>query len=442
MAQFLTRKALSRRTLLKGVGAAISLPLLEAMVPAGAALAATAAAPRPRLGFVYFPHGAVMKAWSPVQAGRDFSGSPILAPLEPYRAQMTIVSGLRNKGGESGDPHGIMAGTWLSCHGTKNRAAGSDLGVSADQLAARHFGRDTPLASLEIAGEGGVTACGTGAVGCGFGGTTAFRTPLQPLPMENNPRKVFYQLFGRGDTSEERAAILADSGSVLDYVKEAAHSLAGELGAADRRALGDYLDSLREVEGRIQKLTAASHASTMKLPDAPLGIPEDFTELLDVHFELMALAFQSDQTRVASYMIAKEATMRTYNMIGIADAFHPLSHHQSDDAKLQKLVRIQTWHTQRFAKFVKRLAGMQDGDGSMLDHSIILFGSNMSNSDLHNNDPLPSVVMGRGYGRIKGGQHLRYPQDTPHANLLLTLLQRAGLPYEALGNSSGLLAEV
>jgi hypothetical protein len=439
---YLTRKALSRRAVLQGVGAAITLPLLDAMVPAGTALAQTAAAPRPRMGFIYFPHGAVMNRWSPAETGKDFRISPILKPLDPYRSQMTIVSGLRNKGGESGDPHGIMAGTWLSCFGTKGRETGSDLGVSADQLAARHFGKDTPLSSLEIAGEGGATACGTGAVGCGFGGTTAFRTPFQPLPMENNPRKVFYQMFGRGDTAEERAAILADSGSVLDYVRESSGTLAKLIGAADRARLNEYLDSVREVENRVQKLTAASQASAVTLPDAPLGIPEDFTELLDVHFELMALAFQSNQTRVVSYMIAKESTMRTYNMVGIPDAFHPLSHHQNDEGKLAKLVTIQAWHTARFAKFVKRLSDMKDGDGSMLDHSIILFGSNMSNSDLHNNDPLPSVVMGRGYGRLKGGQHLKYAQDTPHANLLLTLLERAGLPYEGLGNSSGLLAEV
>jgi hypothetical protein len=189
---FLTRKSLSRRTLLKGAGAAITLPLLDAMVPAATALAATPAAPVPRMAFIYFPHGAVMDRWSPKETGTDYKISPILAPLDKYRAQMTIVSGLRNKGGESGDPHGIMAGTWLSCYGTKDRSADSDLGVTADPLAARHFGKDTPLPSLEISGEGGSTACGTGAVGCGFGGTTAFRTPFQSLPMENNPRKVFY----------------------------------------------------------------------------------------------------------------------------------------------------------------------------------------------------------------------------------------------------------
>jgi Protein of unknown function (DUF1552) len=439
---YLTRKSLSRRTVLKGASAAITLPLLDAMIPAATALAQTAAAPRPRMGFIYFPHGAVMKSWSPEQTGTDFKISPILRSLEPYRSQMTVVSGLRNKGGESGDPHGIMAGTWLSCVGTQGRKGDSDLGVSADQFAARHLGADTPLSSLEITGEGGATACGTGAVGCGFGGTTAFRTPFQPLPMEHNPRKVFYQMFGRGDTKDERLAILDDSGSVLDYVRESAAQLNTKLGAADRSKLAEYLDSVREVEQRVQKLSVSARSAAVELPNAPLGIPEDFTELLDVHFELMALAFQSNQTRVVSFMMAKESSMRTYNMVGVSDAFHPLSHHMNDEQKLARLVLIQNYHTQRFAKFIKRLAEMKDGDGSMLDHSIILYGSNMSNSDLHNNDPLPSVVMGRGAGRIKGGQHLKYPQDTPHANLLLTLLQRAGLPYEQLGNSSGLLAEV
>jgi hypothetical protein len=438
---YITRKSLSRRTVLRGLGAAVSLPLLDAMIPAATALAKTPAAPRPRMGFIYFPHGAVMDRWSPQLVGKDFTISPILKPLEPFRAQMTIVSGLRNKGGESGDPHGIMAGTWLSCFGPAGRDAGAERGITADQLAARHIGQDTPLPSLEISGEGGATACGTGSIGCAFGGTTAFRTPTQPLPMENNPRKVFYQMFGKGDTTEERAAILADSGSVLDYVMESTAELKTQLGEADRARLGDYLDSVREVERRVHKLTESSK-SGLQLPNAPLGIPEDFTEMLDVHFELMALAYQSNQTRVVSFMLAKESTMRTYNMIGISDAFHPLSHHQNDPVKLDRLVAIQNFHTARFAKLIKRLDGMPDGDGSMLDHSIILFGSNMSNSDLHNNDPLPSVVMGRGYGRIKGGQHLKYAQDTPHANLLVTLLQRAGVPVETLGNSTGAFAEV
>ena len=437
---FITRKSLSRRTVLKGAGVALALPLLDAMIPAGTALAQTAAKPKVRMGFVYFPHGAVIANWVPKQTGTDFEFSPILKPLTPYKPYVTVVSGLRNKGGESSDPHGIMAGTWLSCVGPKDRDSG-DRGVTADQLAARHIGQDTALPSLEVAGEGGGSACAAGVASCGFGGTVAFRTPTQPLPMETNPRKVFYQMFGQGDTSDERVALLEESGSVLDYVAQASASLQRKLGESDRAAVNDYLDSIREVERRVQKMSANSHTLS-NLPNAPLGIPEDFTELLDVHFEMIALAWQTDQTRIASFMIAKEISMRTYNMVGVSDAFHPLSHHQNDPVKLARLTTIQSYHTERFAKFIKRLAGMKEGNGTVLDQSIVLFGSNMSNSDLHNNDPLPSVVLGKGGGSIKGGQHLHYPQDTPHANLLLTLLQRANVPVQTLGNSTGPLAEV
>jgi uncharacterized protein DUF1552 len=438
---FITRKSLSRRTVLKGAGVALALPLLDAMIPAGTAWAQTAARPKVRMGFVYFPHGAVMKNWMPEKTGTDFEFSPILKPLAPYKPYVTIVTGLRNKGGESSDPHGIMAGTWLSCVGPMDRDRTGDRGVTADQIAARQIGQDTALPSLEVAGEGGGSACAAGVASCGFGGSTAFRTPSQSLPMETNPRKVFYQMFGQGDTSEERVALLEESGSVLDYVTQATDSLKRKLGDADKAAVNDYTDSIREVERRVQKM-AANSKSLSNLPNAPLGIPEDFTELLDVHFEMIALAWQTDQTRIASFMIAKEISMRTYNMVGVSDAFHPLSHHQNDPAKLERLTRIQNYHTERFAKFAKRLAGMKEGNGSVLDQSIVLFGSNMSNSDLHNNDPLPSVVLGKGGGSIKGGQHLHYPQDTPHANLLLTLLQRAGVSIQTLGNSTGAFAEV
>jgi hypothetical protein len=438
---FITRKSLSRRTVLKGAGVALALPLLDAMIPAGTAWAQTAARPKVRMGFVYFPHGAVMKNWMPEKTGTDFEFSAILKPLAPYKPYVTIVTGLRNKGGESSDPHGIMAGTWLSCVGPMDRDRTGDRGVTADQIAARQIGQDTALPSLEVTGEGGGSACAAGVASCGFGGSTAFRTPSQSLPMETNPRKVFYQMFGQGDTSEERVALLEESGSVLDYVTQATDSLKRKLGDADKAAVNDYTDSIREVERRVQKM-AANSKSLSNLPNAPLGIPEDFTELLDVHFEMIALAWQTDQTRIASFMIAKEISMRTYNMVGVSDAFHPLSHHQNDPAKLERLTRIQNYHTERFAKFAKRLAGMKEGNGSVLDQSIVLFGSNMSNSDLHNNDPLPSVVLGKGGGSIKGGQHLHYPQDTPHANLLLTLLQRAGVSIQTLGNSTGAFAEV
>jgi len=436
---FVTKKFISRRTVLRGAGAAIALPLLDAMIPAHTALANTAAKPMPRMGFVYFPHGAVISRWTPTAAGKEFEIPQILKPLAPYKAHMTIASGLRNKGGESSDPHGIMAGTWLSCVAPKERNAG-DRGITIDQLAARHIGQDTPLPSLEITGEGGVGAC-SGVDGCGFGSTISFRTPTQGLPMENNPRKVFYQLFGQGDTAQERQSIVQETGSILDFVMDRATQLQGRLGPADRSMMKDYLDSVREVERRIQKLSASA-ANSADVPDAPLGIPEDFNEQLNIMFELMALAYQTNMTRIVSFMMAKEISMRTYNNIGVPDAFHPLSHHQNDPAKLDRLSRIQTYHSEVFARFIKRLSAMPDGDGTMLDHSIILYGSNMSNSDLHNNDPLPAAVLGRGYGRIKGGQHLQFPQDTPFANLLVTLLDRAGVPVEAVGNSTGHFAEI
>ena len=436
---FITKKHLSRRTVLRGLGASISLPLLDAMIPASTALAQTAAQPRPRMGFVYFPHGAVMKSWSPQQVGSDFTISPILKPLDPFRSHMTIVSGLRNKGGESSDPHGIMAGTWLSCQGIKGREG--DKGVTADQIAARRFGLDTPMPSLELTGEGGNATCGQGATGCGFGSTVSFRTPTQPLPMEDNPRKVFYQMFGQGDTNQERREILDETGSLLDYVRDEGARLQRRIGAADRARVNDYLESVREVERRVQKL-ATSDSAKIELPNAPQGVPDDFGQHLDLLFDMIALSWQSNMTRVSSMMLAKEVSMRTYPNLQITEAFHPLSHHQNDPDKIERLVHIQNWHTQVFAKFIKKLSVMPDGDGTMLDHSIILYGSNMSNSDLHNNDPLPNVVMGKAYGRIKGGQHLKYAQDTPHANLLLTLLDRAGIAPPSLGNSTGTFAEV
>ncbi|MEQ1582307.1 MAG: DUF1552 domain-containing protein [Steroidobacteraceae bacterium] len=436
---FITKKHLSRRTVLRGLGATVALPLLDAMIPASTALAATAAKPTPRLGFIYFPHGAIIDRWSPAAVGKDFELPQILSPLADFRQHLTVVSGLRNKAGESPAPHAIMAGTWLGCvpPAVSNAPKG---GVSADQIAVQHLGQDSPLPSLELSGEPGAGPCDPG-YGCGFGNTISFRTATQPLPMESNPRKVFYRLFGEGDNAAERQAVMDETGSLLDLIKGSASDLQRKLGAADRAMVTDYLDSVREVERRLQKMQGQS-AGNLDLPSAPTGVQEDFGKQLDTMFDLMALAYQANLTRVVTFMMAKEVSMRTYNQIGVPDAFHPLSHHQNDSSKLDRLAKIQTYHTTAFAKFVKKLGGMQDGDGTMLDHSLILFGSNMSNSDLHNNDPLPSVLVGRAYGRVKGGQHLRFAQDTPLANLLVTMLDRSGVPVESLGNSTGQFAEV
>jgi len=413
---FLTRKHLSRRTLLQGAGASIALPLLDAMVPAGTALAQTAATPLPRLGFVYFPHGALQDEWQPKQTGRGFEFPYILEPLAPLRDYVTVVSGLRNKGGESASPHGIIEETWLNCVNPRLRNAETGVGVTADQIAARYLGKDTPLPSMELCGEPG--------------GMISFRTPDQPLPMEGNPRKVFYSMFGQGDTKAERQAILNKTNSLLDYVREASASLNRQLDAGDRARVADYLDSVREIELRVHRLEENS-ASLADLPDAPLGPPEDFGELLDLQFEMMALSWQTNRTNVVTMKMVEEASMRTYPHLGVNEAFHPTSHWGGFPDRIANLRKIQNWHTQVFAKFARRLASTPDGDGSLLDHSLILFGSNMANSDAHNNDPLPQALIGRGAG-VRGGQHLHYGQDTPHANLLITILDRVGVPSDEL----------
>ncbi len=437
---FITKKHLSRRTVLRGMGFTVGLPLLDAMIPAATALANTAAAPKPRIGFTYFPHGAVMARWQPKETGTNFELPQILKPFDPYKQHMTLVTGLRNKAGESPSPHAIIAGTWLGCVPPPPGEQAPHGGTSADQVAAQYIGQDTTLPSIELAGEGGGGACDP-QYGCSYSGTVAFRTPTQPLPMEHNPRKAFYRLFGQGDNAAERHEIIEETGSILDYVSQNAADLKRQLGTSDKAMVDDYLDSVREIERRVQKQKQKEH-SGVKLPDAPSGVQQDFGKTLDTMFDMMALAYQANVTRVTTFMMAKEVSMRTYPQIGVPDAFHPLSHHQNDPAKLDRLSKVQTYHSEHYARFIKRMAETPDGDGSLLDHSILVYGSNMSNSDLHNNDPLPIAVFGHGCGKIKGGQHLHYPQDTPLANLWLTLLHRAGIPVEKHGISTGVLAEV
>jgi hypothetical protein len=405
------------------------------MVPAATALAQTAAAPLPRLGFIYVPHGAVMNKWVPSAAGSDFEVPQILAPLSAWQKDITVVSGLRNKPAESPDPHGITAGTWLRCVAPAGTDDPND-GISCDQVAAKILGQDTPFPSLELA-----TAGGGSSNNGSYSSTVAFKTPTLPLPMESNPRKLYFRLFGEGDNAEERAAIAGETVSLLDLVLDDAKKLNRDLGAQDRILMGEYLESVREIEQQMAKL-AEQDLSNLDLPDAPVGVPGDFPTHMELMYNLMALAWQANLTRVATYMTDREVSMRTFNHVGVSDAFHPLSHHQDDPAKLVRLATVQTWYASVFAKFVDKLSNMSDGDGSVLDHSIILYGSNMSNSNLHNNDPIPSVLVGRGNGRLKGGQHLSFEQNTPHANLMLTLLERTGLDVDKHGDSTGLLAGV
>ena len=438
---FITRKHLSRRSVLRGVGVSMALPLLDAMVPAHTALAKTAAAAKARMAFVYFPHGAVMDKWTPTKDGADFDLPPILAPLKPFQQHLTVISGMENKSAIAAPVHAITPGTWLSC--VEPRISHDPLGgVTIDQIAAKYISQDTPLPSLEIATEerGGEGSCDRN-YGCSYGKTVSFRTPTTPLPMEHNPRKLFQQLFGQGDTASERAALIREDASLIDLVSRDAADLKRTLGARDQALVSDYLETVREIERRVQQISTRD-TSKLALPDAPSGIPANFDEHIKLQFDLMALAFQANLTRVASFMMAAEVSNQPYNFIGIADAFHPLSHHANNPQKVDRLAKLQAWNTQAFARFVKQMSEMPDGEGTMLDNSIILFGSNMSDSNLHNHFPLPTAVLGKGAGALRGNNHLRVPDRTPLANLHVTLLERAGVPVDKLGDSTGVFSGI
>jgi hypothetical protein len=436
---FIFKKHLSRRTFLRGAGVAVGLPFLDAMVPAWTALAQTAASPKARMGFMYLPHGAIMEAWTPATQGTGFELSPILKPLAAFQKQLTIVSQLQNKGAIAPPVHALQPGTWLSCV-LPEMGQDPHGGITADQIAAAHIGQDTPLPSIEVAteGRGGSGACDR-SYGCSYGNTISFRTPTTPLPMESDPKKLFERLFGQGDTAQERKAIAKQYSSILDLVSQEASDLQRTLDGPDRARLGDYLESVREIERRVQKMDAQDLTS-LDLPDVPVG--PNFDQRLNLMFDMIALAYQANLTRVFTYMMAGEGSNVTYNHIGVSDAFHPLSHHQNDKAKKDRLIKIQTYHTQVFAKFLDKLSKMPDGDGSVLDHSILLYGSNMSNSNAHDEYPLPTIVVGGGAGKVKGNQHLKYPDKTPLANLLQTLLDRAGVPVDKFGDSTGIFSEV
>ena len=437
---FVTRKHLTRRTVLRGVGTAVALPLLDAMIPARTALAQTAAKPSLHLGFIYFPHGAVQSKWTPTaDSGKIAEFGEILKPLDKYKAMVTVMSNIDNQA-PLGPVHALSPGTWLSCvHPAISQEAHG--GTTVDQIAAQHISQDTPLPSLEVATEnhGGGGFCDRD-YGCSYSGTISFRTPTTPLPMEVDPRKLFIRLFGQGDNAADRARLSKQYGSLLDMVGEEAKDLQRVLGPSDKAMLSDYLESVREIERRIQKMEARD-LSKVNIPDAPKEGAKAFDERINLMFDLVGLAYQANMTRVFTFMVAAEVSGQTYNHIGVPDAFHPLSHHNNEQAKMDRLAKVQAYHTQVFAKFLDKLAKMPDGDGTMLDHSLFLYGSNMANSNAHNHYPLPIAIVG-GWKTVKGGQLVAPREQTPLANVLLTLLDRAGIPQEKLGNSTGKLLEV
>jgi hypothetical protein len=434
---FVFKKHVDRMAVLKGAGVALVLPFLDAMVPAATAMAQTAARPRVRAGFFYIPHGAVQfdtkfgpegDRWTPSGAGASYRLNAITQPLEPFKRYVSTIGNLENAA-SAGSVHVRNPGSWLNCSTPR---------TTIDQIIADRIGQETTLPSLEVAAETTVQqAAGNGtatAITLSFRDTT-------PLPMEYNPKKVFNALFGT-TTPKERVLNARESDSLLDLILDSAGTFRRDLGAADRAVFEQYLDSVREIERRIA-IVASTDVSSMKIPERPIGELDDFDKQVDLLFDLIAIAYQSDLTRVASYVMVAEGTNQSYNHIGVPDSFHPISHHANELPKIEQVVKIQTWHMDRFAAFVKKMAETPDGDGSLLDHSILLYGSNMGNSDKHSNWPIPTVLVGGGNGRMKmGGQHVALDKRTPLANVHLTLLDKFGIEQNTLADSTGLITEL
>ncbi len=433
---FITKKHIERRTFLKGVGAAIALPLLDSMIPANTALAQTAAKGQLRAGFIYIPMGAQMPQWAPIGDKPGFKYSRILKPLEPMRQYVNVITGT-SINAENG--HAISNSMWLN--GTKpGRGTEIRSGTTVDQVIAQKIGQDTTFPSLEIATEDHASELGScgGDIPCAYMNTISWRTPTTPNPMELNPRVLFERMFGGdGATAAQRAARLRDNLSILDGVTASANDLAKNLDARDKARMNDYLENLREIERRISKAEKQNTESAYGAPNAPVGIPDAFEEHANLLFDLWAIAFQGNITRVVSFMLARELSTRTYPQIGVPDGHHPVSHHQNDVQRMEMQAKINTYHMEMFANFLSKLKAMPDGDGNMLDHSMILYGSGMSNSNVHAHDGLPIIVVGGAAGKLKGDRHIKVKNDTPLTNLLVGMLDVAGIRTDHLGDSAG-----
>ena len=439
---FITRTHLSRRTFLRGVGATVALPLLDSMVGAQTPLRQSAAAPKTRFVAFYVPHGATMDKWTPATEGTGFDFTPILKPLEPLRDHVNIVSGLAHPyvagaGGadvSAGANHTRAAAVFLT-GAVPERGPQAHLGVSADQVAARQIGQDTPLPSLELSIEESVLAC-EAAFSCAYRNSISWKSPTEPLPMYSNPRLVFEKLFGVGATDAERRARRDESRSLLDSVTGQIASLQKDLPASDRRRLSQYLEDVREIERRIQRAEAAARTD-LPLPELPVGVPATFQEHLKLMMDLQVIALQADITRVSTLMLARELSGAVFPETGIRDPFHNLSHHSNDRGNMDRFALLNTYHVAKFAYFVDRLKGVSDGDGTLLDHSLVLYGSALSDGNQHNFSPLPIVLAGGGSGRVKGGRHLVFAQNTHMSNLLVAVLNSLDARVETFGDSTG-----
>ena len=441
----ITKKFLPRRAFLRGIGATLALPLLDSMVPALAATSARAAHSPTRLSFVYVPNGMIMDRWTPATLGSNYDLPTILEPLAPFQDDMLVISGLaHNTGwaleGEGPGEHARASATFLTgVHPKKTEGADLRAGISIDQIVAREFRQHTQLASLEVALDSTevVGTCDTG-YSCAYSNTLCWSSPTTPIPMENKPRAVFERLFGDSDTTDPatRRARLRKDRSILDLVSQDVARLQNRLGPRDRAKLTEYLDSIRDIERRIQ---IAEDQSSRELPsvERPVGVPSTFTGHCKLMMDLQVLAFQTDMTRVITFMMGREQNTRVYDELGIKDAYHPLSHHQNDSSKIAQVLQIDILHSQMFAYFLEKMRSTPDGDGSLLDHSMIVYGSSLSDGNLHVHNDLPILLLGGRAGQNLAGRHVRYPDDTPTTNLFLTLLDKLEIPLENFGDSTG-----
>ncbi len=443
---YITRKHLSRRTILRGVGTALALPWLDAMMPAAKAAKSTAGAPAVRLAFVYVPNGIIPGAWTPTVEGANFEFTRTMKALEPFRDHVVVVSGLaqingRALGDGAGD-HARAGATWLTgVHPKKTEGAGIHAGISADQVAAKEFGKSTQFASLEIGLESPSLAggCDSG-YSCAYSNTISWRGPTTPNPVEINPRAVFERLFGEGDSTDPKARMrnFKEQGSLLDYITGDIDRMETNLGPRDRGKLTEYLDSIRDVERRIQMAEEQNDSMKVPLIERPAGVPAEFEDHAKLMMDLQAIAFQADLTRVITFMMAREGSDRSFRQIGISDGHHPLTHHQNDPEKIEKVTQINSYHVKMLAYYLEKLRSTPDGDGSLLDHSMVLYGSSICDGNAHTHHDRPLVLVGGAAGQLKGGRHLRYPKETPMNNLLLTILDKAKVPVpEKLGDSTG-----
>jgi len=439
---YVSKKFIPRRTFLSGMGVVVGLPLLEAMVPALTALAQTAAQPKRRFGAVYFPNGAIVEQWIPDQVGAGFEFKPILKPLEAFKDQMVLVTNLTRShpGSQVGD-HAVSAAGFLTGVWPKRTEAEDVYAhTSIDQAVAQQIGQETPFPSLEVATEdftGYVGACSPG-FNCAYLNTISWKTPSTPLPMDINPRVVFERMFDGGSTAAQRASRMREQRSLLDSISEEANRLQQGLGVRDRARVSDYLDNIREIERRLER--AEAHAAGDVTFDAPVGVPDSFEEHVGLMFDLLALAYQADVTRVFTFMLSRELSQRTYPQIGVTEQHHSVSHHGNDAQKIAQNVKVNTYHATLFARFLDKLRATPDGDGTLLDHSLIIYGGGMGNPNPHASDPLPVAAIGGAVG--KGHRHIQLPTRTPVGNLWLSIANRYGSDLTTFGDSNGRVDEL